>query len=173
MPGSRLKIGFHGDEKTSEQISIIPFRDGDDVRYFVVRDMGAIGAMRCEMVRIMGWDQLIEYLGEVWEGEEGLRSWGWLLGRAGRWRGVLRRGDGAIIMRGSRDTASRTSRGTCMSPASKWVFQVIEDGRRFWFEGVELGRAKAGSVDEVVARITGGAVDHGAEGKKSEGQDYC
>ena len=38
MPGGRLKIVFHGDEKTSEQISIIPFRDGDDVRYFVVRD---------------------------------------------------------------------------------------------------------------------------------------
>jgi len=76
MPGSRLKIGFHGDEKNSEQISIIPFRDGDDVRYFVVRDMGAIGAMRCEMVRIMGWDRLIEYLGEIWEGEGGLEKLG-------------------------------------------------------------------------------------------------
>jgi len=66
MPGGRLKIGFHGNEKTPEQILIIPFRDGDDVRYFVVRDVRAIGAMRCEMVRIMGWDRLIEYLGEVW-----------------------------------------------------------------------------------------------------------
>jgi hypothetical protein len=38
----------------------------------------------------------------------------------------------------------------------KWVFQVMGDGgRRFWFEGVELGRAKAGSIDEVIARITG------------------
>jgi len=38
----------------------------------------------------------------------------------------------------------------------KWVFQVMEDGRRrFWFEGVELGRAKVESVKEVVARITG------------------
>ena len=40
MPGSRLKIGFHGDEKTSEQILIkpyLPFREGDDVKYFVVR----------------------------------------------------------------------------------------------------------------------------------------
>jgi len=54
MPGSLLNIGFYGDEKTPEQILMIPFRDGDDVRYFVVRDMGAIGAMRCEMVRIMG-----------------------------------------------------------------------------------------------------------------------
>jgi len=32
-------------------------------------------------------------------------------------------------------------------------------GRRFWLEGVELGRAKVGSVEEVVAKITGGAVD--------------
>jgi hypothetical protein len=37
MPGGRLKIGFHGNEKTPEQILIIPFRDGDDVKYFVVR----------------------------------------------------------------------------------------------------------------------------------------
>jgi hypothetical protein len=27
MPGSRLKMGFHGDEKNSEQIFIIPFRE--------------------------------------------------------------------------------------------------------------------------------------------------
>jgi hypothetical protein len=27
MPGSRLKIGFHGDRGASEQISIIPFRE--------------------------------------------------------------------------------------------------------------------------------------------------
>jgi len=26
MPGSRLKMGFHGDEKASEQIFAIPFR---------------------------------------------------------------------------------------------------------------------------------------------------
>jgi hypothetical protein len=64
----------------------------------------------------MGWDRLIEYLGEVWKG--GLRSWGWLLGRAGRWREVLQRGDGATIMRGLRGTASRMGRGTYISPAS-------------------------------------------------------
>ena len=29
-----------------------------------------------------------------------------------------------------------------------------DGGRRFWFEGVELGRAKVESVEEVVARIT-------------------
>jgi len=34
-----------------------------------------------------------------------------------------------------------------------------DGGRRFWFEGVELGRAKVESVEDVVARITGGAVD--------------
>jgi hypothetical protein len=34
----------------------------------------------------------------------------------------------------------------------------------FWFEGVEFGRAKAGSVEEVAARITGGA-----ERKKGRG----
>jgi hypothetical protein len=28
ISGSRLKIGFHGDEKTPEQIFIIPFRVG-------------------------------------------------------------------------------------------------------------------------------------------------
>ena len=38
MSGCRLNIGFHGNEKTPEQILMIPFRDGDDVRYFVVRD---------------------------------------------------------------------------------------------------------------------------------------
>jgi hypothetical protein len=69
MPGSRLKIGFHGNEKTPEQILIIPFKDGDDVRYFVVRGVreGDRRVTRCDMVRIMGWDQLIEYLGDVWE----------------------------------------------------------------------------------------------------------
>ena len=41
----------------------------------------------------------------------------------------------------------------------------MDGRRRLWFEGVELGRAKVGSVDEVVARITG-AGDRGAEGKR-------
>jgi hypothetical protein len=31
----------------------------------------------------------------------------------------------------------------------------MDGGRRLWFEGVELGRAKVGSVEDVVARITG------------------
>jgi hypothetical protein len=34
MPGSRLKIGFHGNEKTPEQILIIPFRDGGQGQIF-------------------------------------------------------------------------------------------------------------------------------------------
>jgi hypothetical protein len=67
MPGSRLNIGFHGDEKNSEQIFIIPFRDGEDVRYFVFRGVceGDRRVTRCDMIRIMGWDQLIKYLGGV------------------------------------------------------------------------------------------------------------
>ena len=66
---TRLKIGFYGDEENSEQIFIIPFRDGDDVKYFVVRGVseGDRCVMRCGMVRIMDWDQLIDYLGDVWE----------------------------------------------------------------------------------------------------------
>jgi hypothetical protein len=48
----------------------------------------------------------------------------------------------------------------------KWVFQVIEDGRRFWFEGVELGRAKAGSIDEVIARIAGELLIAGLSGRR-------
>jgi hypothetical protein len=69
MPGSRLKMGFHGNEKTPEQILIIPFRDGDNIKYFVVRGVseGNGRVTRCGMVRIMGWDQLIEYLRDVWE----------------------------------------------------------------------------------------------------------
>jgi hypothetical protein len=37
MPGSWLNIRFHGDREISEQIFIIPFKDGEDIRYFVVR----------------------------------------------------------------------------------------------------------------------------------------
>ena len=65
MPGSRLKIGFYGDRGALKQIFMIPFRDGDEVKYFVVRSAseGDRRVMRCDMIRIMGWDQLIEYLG--------------------------------------------------------------------------------------------------------------
>jgi hypothetical protein len=42
---------------------------GGDVRYFVVRGMteGDERVMRCDMVRVMDWNQLIKYLGDVWE----------------------------------------------------------------------------------------------------------
>ena len=55
MPGSRLNIRFHGNEKTPEQIFIMPF--GDDVKYFVVGGVreGDRHVTRCGMVRIMGW----------------------------------------------------------------------------------------------------------------------
>jgi hypothetical protein len=44
----------------------------------------------------------------------------------------------------------------------KWTFQVPEGGgRRFWFEGVELGKAR--SVEEVVAKITAGAEEDAGE----------
>ncbi|MCL7394135.1 MAG: hypothetical protein LZ169_04840, partial [Thaumarchaeota archaeon] len=58
MPGGRLKIGFHGDRGTSEQTLIIPFRVGDDVKYFVVR--GDRRVTGCDMIRIMGWDRSID-----------------------------------------------------------------------------------------------------------------
>jgi hypothetical protein len=69
MSGSRLKIGFHGDRKTSEQTFIIPFREGENVGYFVVRGVceGDRRVTRCDMIRIMNWDQFIEYLEGVWE----------------------------------------------------------------------------------------------------------
>jgi hypothetical protein len=69
MPGSRLKIEFHGNRGASEQTFIIPFREGDVVKYFVVRGVmeGDRRVTGCDMIRIIGWDQLIEYLGDVWE----------------------------------------------------------------------------------------------------------
>jgi len=44
---------------------MILFRDGDDVRYFVVRDVMESDrrVIRCDMVKVMDWDRLIEYLG--------------------------------------------------------------------------------------------------------------
>jgi len=68
MPGSWLNIRFYGDEGNSEQIFIIPFREGDGVKYFVVRGVSeARRVTRCDMVRVMDWDRLIDYLGDVWE----------------------------------------------------------------------------------------------------------
>jgi hypothetical protein len=73
MPGSRLnKVFFdphYGDGRASEQTFITPFGDGDNIKYFVVRGLsgGDRRVTRCGMVRIVDWDQLIEYLGDVWE----------------------------------------------------------------------------------------------------------
>jgi hypothetical protein len=45
------------------------FGDGDNIKYFVVRGVrgGDRRVTRCDIIRIMNWDQLIEYLGDVWE----------------------------------------------------------------------------------------------------------
>jgi hypothetical protein len=57
MPGTWLKIGFHGDRRVSKQPLIIPFRDGKDVKHFVVKSVskGDRRVTRCDVVRIMGW----------------------------------------------------------------------------------------------------------------------
>jgi hypothetical protein len=72
MPDSWLNIRFdshYGDRRTSEQISIIPFRDGAEsgisLSWGICEDDRRV--TRCDMVRIMGWDQMIGYLGEVWD----------------------------------------------------------------------------------------------------------
>jgi hypothetical protein len=48
MPDSWLNIRFdshYGDRRVSEQVFMIPFREGENVRYFMVRVYaGAIGA---------------------------------------------------------------------------------------------------------------------------------
>jgi hypothetical protein len=69
MPGSQLNIRSYGDRRASEQTFIIPFRDGDEVKYFVVRGVceGDRRVTRCDMMKVMGWNQLIKYLGDVWE----------------------------------------------------------------------------------------------------------
>jgi hypothetical protein len=52
-----------------EITTIILFREGDDVKYFVVRGVceGDRRVTGCDIIRIMGWDRLVEYLGDVWE----------------------------------------------------------------------------------------------------------
>jgi hypothetical protein len=63
MPGTWLNIRFYGGEKTPEQIFIIPFRDGDEVKYFMVGGVceGDRRAMRCDMSWVMmpmAWGRL-------------------------------------------------------------------------------------------------------------------
>jgi len=73
MPRSRLKIEFHGDRGTSEQILIIPFRDGEDVKYFMVRGVreGDRHVTRCDMVRSDGLGSINRVsrgcMGEMWD----------------------------------------------------------------------------------------------------------
>jgi hypothetical protein len=86
-------------------------------------------------------------------------------------RGLAERGRGDYYER-VEGYCLTDEQGNIYVASVKWVFQVMGDGRRrFWFEGVELGRAKVESVEDVVARITGGAVDR-AEGREEEGQDH-
>jgi hypothetical protein len=42
---------------------------GGEVKYFVVRGIyeGDRRVTRCDIIRIVDWNQLIEYLGDVWE----------------------------------------------------------------------------------------------------------
>ena len=81
-------------------------------------------------------------------------------------RGLAERGRGDYYKR-VEGYCFTDEQGNTYVASVKWVFQVMGDGgRRFWFEGVELGRAKVESVEDVVARITGGADDRGAEGEK-------
>jgi hypothetical protein len=85
-------------------------------------------------------------------------------------RGLAERGRGDYYER-VEGYCLTDGQGNVYVASVKWVFQVMGDGgRRFWFEGVELGRAKAGSIDEVIARITGGADDRGAEEEKKRGK---
>ena len=44
-------------------------RSGRTLSIFVVKGVseGDRRVTRCDMIRIMGWDQLIDYLGDVWE----------------------------------------------------------------------------------------------------------
>jgi hypothetical protein len=52
-----------------KQTFIMTFGDGDNIKYFVVRGVreGDRRVTRCDMTKIMDSDQLIEYLGDVWE----------------------------------------------------------------------------------------------------------
>jgi len=76
MPGSRLNIRFdshYGDRRASEQVFIIPFREGENVRYFMVRGVSECDrcVTRCNMVRIMDWGDWSSTLGmcgeEMWD----------------------------------------------------------------------------------------------------------
>jgi hypothetical protein len=49
----------------------------------------------------------------------------------------------------------------------KWVFQVMEDRKRFWLEDVELGRAETGSVEALILQEVSGFSKVVAKGVKA------
>jgi hypothetical protein len=76
IPGSWLHLAFCSisrDKPVAEHLLVIPFRDGgyeDGLGYFVIR--GTMSAedgqvMSCDEVKMMGFSQLLEYLGGVWD----------------------------------------------------------------------------------------------------------
>jgi len=76
IPGSWLHLAFRligGDKPVTEHLLVIPFRDGgyeDGLGYFVIRgtmsdEDGQV--MNCDAVKMMGFNQLLEYLGGVWD----------------------------------------------------------------------------------------------------------
>ena len=85
------------------------------------------------MVRIMGWDRLIEYLGEIWEGEGGLEK----LGLAVREGWEVERGQGDYYERIegyclTDEQGERVCRQRQMSLPSDggWGEEVLARGRR-------------------------------------------
>jgi hypothetical protein len=77
IPGSWLHLAFCSisrDKPVAEHLLVIPFRDGgyeDGLGYLVIRgtmsaeDEGQV--MNCDAVKMMGFNQLLEYLGGVWD----------------------------------------------------------------------------------------------------------
>jgi hypothetical protein len=79
MPGSRLNIEFDSHIMAIEELrsnTHIPFREGRGCQEFHGQGVceGDRRVTRCDITRIMNWDQLIKYLGEVWD-----EMWGAML----------------------------------------------------------------------------------------------
>jgi len=79
-------------------------------------------------------------------------------------RGLAERGRGDYYER-VEGYCLTDGQGNIYIASIKWVFQVMGDGGgSSGSRASSSGGPKAGSVEEVVARITG-AVDHGGEGR--------